>query len=848
MSNADNNRKGFYGWIGNTVEKHSTWLIAGTIVLTALLFIPFFTMTPKERATDNPASSEIVELQDHIEDTFPTEVHVLPFIIEANDGDILTQQCLYELYKNDQELKNSELADFLDIRFMETAGATIEGVYSLADAVNIALLLQSEGDNDLSSATELEVKQTLSILFDDPDTMELRNRLSVKSEMGENGWTSPAFLFIVLANSDKVKEEYAAIVGEEYTGEIALEHYGRAVLNILRGEKQIYQIWGIGIDIELEIEDEARYVIPMTAIALFLIGVLLSIIFHSAIITLITIIGLAMIIVWLKGFSNLIGLNSSTALDLIVPIAIIVLGVDYAIQALFRYREERDKGKLPKEALGSSTYGVGRALMLAMATTVIAFSSNAASGIESVIGFGIGASFAMFASLIILGLFVPAVIMQYHSWRSHKATVAVEITKVPSRGAWLGNIVSGVSHKWFISLPLILIITGASIWGWTNIETKMEVEEALDANSDFVVGINKIDEHMAETVGEPANLYVEGDLSQHEALYAILNTIEEMNDNQHVARLDGKPNAHVFLFDMLAAVINEDYTREQIRTASGIEITDEDDDFIPDTQEQLQTVYDHVTINGIWKDETSPVYRPRHIAESFVHESSEIEKDATNFWIGVPGTQEQEIAKASFMELQEDMDIAMGSISSIDSYGLTGDAYVRVEQFDAISDSFAKSLSIAAVAVLLLLLVVFRSLRYAIITMVPVFLVACWLYGFMYVAGYHLNIMTAMIAALSIGIGIDFSIHYTERFRQEWALTGDKRASIREAARTTGYALFSAALTTIVGFVVITFAPMPMFATFGVLTAIMIALSLLMALFALPSLLLLFIPEDDNSK
>ena len=110
----------------------------------------------------------------------------------------------------------------------------------------------------------------------------------------------------------------------------------------------------------------------------------------------------------------------------------------------------------------------------------------------------------------------------------------------------------------------------------------------------------------------------------------------------------------------------------------------------------------------------------------------------------------------------------------------------------------------------------------------------------MYLAGYYLNMLTATIAAISIGVGIDFSIHFTERFREELKGSGDKQSAIKITSETTGLALFSAAITTAVGFTVIAFAPMPMFSTFGILTAIMIVLSLLMALFVLPSLLYIF--------
>jgi predicted RND superfamily exporter protein len=373
----------------------------------------------------------------------------------------------------------------------------------------------------------------------------------------------------------------------------------------------------------------------------------------------------------------------------------------------------------------------------------------------------------------------------------------------------------------------------------------------MDSRSDFVVSLDKFDEHAADKAGEPAFIYIEGDFTQHEALDAMKTTMAGMDDNRHVARslIDPqKANPRAFLFDLLEAVIKEDYTREQIQVVSGIEITDLDGDLIPDTQEQLQAVYDYVTVNGVLKQENTPVYTPKHIEEFFIHGSSGVEKGATLITIGVPGTREQEVVKASAVELSEDMDAAMDNVDSIYSYGLTGEGYLRVEQFDAIANSMSRSLIIAVAAVLMLLLVVFRSFRYALVTIIPVLLVACWLYGFMYIADYPLNMMTATIAAISIGVGIDFSIHFTERFRQELKVSIDKKIALRETARTTGFALFSAALTTVVGFTVIAFAPMPMFAAFGVLTAIMIALSVLMALLVLPSLLLLFAPVKAKAR
>lgn len=93
----------------------------------------------------------------------------------------------------------------------------------------------------------------------------------------------------------------------------------------------------------------------------------------------------------------------------------------------------------------------------------------------------------------------------------------------------------------------------------------------------------------------------------------------------------------------------------------------------------------------------------------------------------------------------------------------------------------------------------------------------------MYVFGFAINIVTATIGAVSIGIGIDYAIHYTVRFREELADAGDRLDAMRRAAEGTGLALVASALSSVVGFLILALAPMPLFASYGLLTAVMIA-------------------------
>jgi hypothetical protein len=121
------------------------------------------------------------------------------------------------------------------------------------------------------------------------------------------------------------------------------------------------------------------------------------------------------------------------------------------------------------------------------------------------------------------------------------------------------------------------------ILGWTNLETRLEARDALDPNSSFVVGLDKVTEHIGNQAGESAIFYIKGDFTRPESLEAMHNLIGEMEDDEHVARLngDGPLNDDTPLLDYLAAVVNSAYTRQQIEIASGVAITDSDSDLYP---------------------------------------------------------------------------------------------------------------------------------------------------------------------------------------------------------------------------------------------------------------------------
>ena len=116
----------------------------------------------------------------------------------------------------------------------------------------------------------------------------------------------------------------------------------------------------------------------------------------------------------------------------------------------------------------------------------------------------------------------------------------------------------------------------------------------------------------------------------------------------------------------------------------------------------------------------------------------------------------------------------------------------------------------------------------------------------MFAVGFAINLVTATIAAVSVGIGIDFAIHFIVRYREELARHGGRETAVRVASEGTGLALLASAISSAMGFGILAFAPMPLFAAYGLLTAVMIVMALVATLAVLPSLLVLITSDVER--
>lgn len=170
---------------------------------------------------------------------------------------------------------------------------------------------------------------------------------------------------------------------------------------------------------------------------------------------------------------------------------------------------------------------------------------------------------------------------------------------------------------------------------------------------------------------------------------------------------------------------------------------------------------------------------------------------------------------------------------------LTGTPIVQQRLSELITSDQNSTRIISTLLVFLITMLIFASFTSALVPIAVVTLSVTWLYATMGHVGLPISTLAGGVAAMVIGIGIDFAIHLMNKFRYERKAGYSMEESIEQALVDTGVALIATSLTTTVAFLAFLFGQMPEMGRFGLLMAIGIGYSLLFTLFGLPALLVL---------
>ena len=142
----------------------------------------------------------------------------------------------------------------------------------------------------------------------------------------------------------------------------------------------------------------------------------------------------------------------------------------------------------------------------------------------------------------------------------------------------------------------------------------------------------------------------------------------------------------------------------------------------------------------------------------------------------------------------------------------------------------------------------FRSITIALIAIFPNVLSIGVVLGFMGWIGIPLDMMTITIAAISVGIAVDNTIHYIHRFRHEYNKDCSYLAAMHRSHESIGYAMYYTSITIIIGFSILVLSKFIPSIYFGLLTGLAMLIALLAALTLLPQLLIVLKPLGPDNR
>ena len=889
----------------NIYERTSRFFVANPkkifflfVIITIGLTLSYLFIPSRGNASTSP-KDPIIDLDIKISNEFSDEVHFALFILEGkNSDDILSKDNLLKVFNATEKLRAEDASKNLSperiidsehlYKYIDSdTGVKVNGIFTIADVVNNVLIINPKYNKTLKDASNNEVKEIISEVFKGDGFKDIKRNLSIHSNVEKrminnqeiDWWTSPAMMIAVLGDNDSLGggSQRVAISGDKIT--LDKEKFNTNVMNVLKNELKDLNVWGIAIDVNLEGERQgfssAVYITLTVIAAIAIVGFSL----RSYWAVLLIGIGLSTLMIWLKGLSYLFGLKGGLVSDLIVPIAMVAFGVDFGVHAIRRYQEEKRANISYDKKFVIAFTGVGSALTLAFISDAIAFLSNVTAATESIIHFGLAAGLATFAAYIVLGIYAPFLLSKIESIdnknnKNKFIWIALAIGSAALSGGSvitflllspiygiimiIANIIlflllplyfagkakesqvdSGLNRDnifikieekfsalivFFAKKPIYTILFFSVITIYTTflafkLESSFEVADFFNPESDFVLGLDKLDYHLGDTTGELGIFYFKGDLSEPEAINDMKSLLITLKSKDFLAHdKDGnlliiEPNLISLLENINSPAINKEENKKNL---------------------------DKLIDEGLKNDQDETIFSPSRIKTTLIRSNNNY---STVFRVGIPDSASQNITTLAREELENELKIFQNK-SYITEYGITGSPFVRDVELSSSRNSLYRAIPIAGVASFLVLLIAFKSFRYAFVTILPIGLVVSWLYGIMYMGGYSLNLVTATIGAISIGVGIDFSIHITQRFREEISKNNTETALIK-TLNGTGIALLGSAISSIAGFIIMGFAPMPMFASFGQLTAIMIFLALISSVFVLPSLLVMVSKKNE---
>ena len=526
--------------------------------------------------------------------------------------------------------------------------------------------------------------------------------------------------------------------------------------------------------------------------------------------------GCATSVILMIGILGLIGWKVTVISSNFIAL-MLILNMAMNIHVTVRFLQfKRDFPEISKaEAILETSQKMMLPILYTVLTTICAFLSLVFSGIKPIIDFGWMMTLGLIVSFIVTFLLLPSVL----NLLSSENEIKIQESKKSIITSTLAYITKNDSiFIYGVSITIILI----SLIGITKLEVENSFINYFDKNTEIYKGMKKIDDDLGGTT--PLNVILK--FPQKEVVKNNADT-DELDDWDEENEEDLDKSKYWFTRDKMDKIIKvHDYLDslpEVGKVLSFASILRVAEDL---NEKKLQSLEIAVLYSKI----------PNEIKNEIITPYISVENDEARISLRIKDSLKDLRRNELIEKIQKDLAEKQGLNEQ--EFKLVGVLILFNNLLQSLFKSQILTLGIVMLGIFLMFFILFRNISISIIGVVPNIIAAFFILGLIGLLGIPLDMMTITIAAITIGIAVDNSIHYIYRFKEEFKKLNNYKATLEKCHQTVGIAILNTSITIVFGFSILVLSNFIPTIYFGVFTGIAMLLAMLSVLTLLPKLIL----------
>jgi len=495
----------------------------------------------------------------------------------------------------------------------------------------------------------------------------------------------------------------------------------------------------------------------------------------------------------------------------------LILTLSMNIHIIVRYRQIYSNSNQNKRlSLIETTQKMIWPCLYTALTTIVAFASLIFSEIKPVIDFGYMMVLGLTTLFVTSFALLPSLIMIFSNKKN--STVQENKTKL-----FITDFLAKVTINSGKSIyAVFLLVTLITIYGLNQLKVENSFINYFRSDTEIYKGMQLIDNELGGTT--PMDIIIKFDDSESSVEkdeYEDLLGEEEESLESNWFTTD-KVNKIKYVHDYLD---NNKYIGKVLSFASSIRVA--------------EIVNNNKELNSL---EMSLLYKklPDEVKEIAVTPYLSIENNEARINVRIIDSNPN-LRRADFIEKIQN-DLNQDTYLKSEQITLSGILLLYNNMLQSLFDSQIMSLGFVMLIIAAMFLILFKSIALMIIGIVPNLISALLVLGIMGIMKLPLDMMTITIAAITVGIAVDNSIHYIYRFKEELKVCKDYKKTIMICHSTIGKAIFFTGITVIFGFSILIMSNFIPTIIFGVLTGFAMFVALIAVLTLLPRMLISFKP------